>query len=69
MSCDQHVMHICFVTQCYNCSMETIVAHLCQPPYLEVIILNSGLSEVSGAFGLLYVSVLLELKFNGLFSA
>jgi len=36
-----------FVTRCYSSYMETVIADLCQPPYPDVIIMNSCLWDIT----------------------
>ena len=36
-----------FTTRCYSSYMETVIADLCQPPYPDVIIMNSCLWDIT----------------------
>ena len=36
-----------FITRCYSSYFETVLADLCQPPYPDIIIMNSCLWDIT----------------------
>jgi len=45
------MMRFYFITRCYSSYMETVIADLCQPPYPDVIIMNSCLWDITRLVG------------------
>jgi len=41
------MMRFYFITRCYSSYVETVIADLCQPPYPDIIIMNSCLWDIT----------------------
>ena len=46
-----YIMRFYFISRCYSSYMETVIADLCQPPYPDVIIINSCLWDITRSAG------------------
>jgi len=42
-----YMMRFYFITRCYSSYVETVIADLCQPPYPDIIIMNSCLWDIT----------------------